>query len=113
MAGALTWLKEQTRVAVNVVPPNQLVRVLAPGPMPSSGRIDVYSLPEWAVARIVYKLTGRLSKFTTSLPVDSRFSPDVGPGVLSAAWQAAHFGLEPAATRHIAKADGFSRSAVL
>lgn len=114
MPGPLTWRREKDGASATVVPPGELVRVQVPGAVPAGEGVDVASLPERALARLIYRLSGgRWTTYQTTLYPDVGASPSAGPGVLSQTWSAGKLGLKPAATRYLPQLEDFSPCALL
>jgi len=113
MPGPLTWRREKDGTAATVVPPGELVRVQVPGPFPAAAGVEVVSLPERALARLVYRMTGRWATYQTTLYPDLSVAPSAGAGVLSERWPAGELGLKAAATRYLPRLEDFSPCALL
>jgi hypothetical protein len=112
MPSTPTWILEKTGVAVSTVAPKDLVRVLMAGPAVTSAPIPVFSIAEWAIRRILYRLTRRLGRHETTLYVDAA-QPTTGTGVVSTPWHAAETQVGPKPAQFVARADGFPPSTLL
>ncbi len=113
MPGPPSWIIEKTGLTVSTVPPNALVRVLLRGAVVVSAEIEVFSIAEFVIRRILHRIMGRPGRQETTLQIDPSHVPAQGVGALSTAWYAADVQVGPKPARFVARTDGFPISTPL
>lgn len=109
----LTWVKASRGDAASCVASGTPTRVRIPTAMPRSAQIDIWVIPEPAIARLLVKVGRRPGRYVTSLRRDQAACSGAAGGLVSECWVAPHLGLGASATRYVATAEGMGRSGPL